>query len=458
MKNQFVKLACIAAALAILLTGCSLIAVDPVMQADEDMKALVKNYAATIATYDGGEITKFDVMSDFTNQYAYLYYIYSMYGYAMDDTQTLGILEGVVNAHMNTRAAALKAEELGIALTDEEIAECEEAAQTAYDEAYQEAYANAEGDTDEVKALNTDIALYSQGVTYDFYVNQQKWTLIVEKVEELVKADAPEITDAELESRLAIQAIEDESLYTNDPASFETDMTDPAIVPAWIPEGYRTVKHILLIPEGDELTAVREARTARTTAETALSDLSDELAALSEDADDSARTAEEIQADIDAKTAEIADLDAALQAAEAACLAAVQDSLDAVYAALDAGEDFDAVMAEYGEDPGMQSEPAMSRGYYVSETSTTWDVNFRDAAMALSAVGEYASEPVISSSGVHIVYYNSDVASGPVALEDIRDAYYEVALAETQDEYMAQRLAEWVSALNPQYAIEKFFD
>ena len=35
-------------------------------------------------------------------------------------------------------------------------------------------------------------------------------------------------------------------------------------------------------------------------------------------------------------------------------------------ARLAGGEDFMALMAEYGEDPGMQNEPTATRGYYVS--------------------------------------------------------------------------------------------
>ena len=34
-----------------------------------------------------------------------------------------------------------------------------------------------------------------------------------------------------------------------------------------------------------------------------------------------------------------------------------------VIAKLEAGEDFESLIAEYGEDPGMQNEPTMSRGY-----------------------------------------------------------------------------------------------
>ena len=65
MTKRFAKLACLFTALALMLTGCSLIKVDPIMQANEDMEALQKDYAQTIVTYDGGVITKGDIVADY---------------------------------------------------------------------------------------------------------------------------------------------------------------------------------------------------------------------------------------------------------------------------------------------------------------------------------------------------------------------------------------------------------
>lgn len=474
MRNRFVKLASIVTMLALTLTGCSLIAVDPVMQADEDMAALKEEYSVPVATYDGGEITKFDVTADYYNQYAYMYYIYSMYGYTMDESEAENILQNVVEAHMNTRASLLKAEELGITLTDEEIAECETAGQASYQEAYDSAYASAEGDTEEIKEKNTAYALYEQGQTLETFIQQEEWTRVVEKVETAVKAEIPEISEEDLETAYVAQVAEDQSTYENDLSTFETDMNDPDKLITWMPEGYRTVKHILVKVDDSVLTPVTDAYDALTSAQTNLDSLNAEMAAATapeatvapdateETAEETeaapARAVAEIQADIDAQAAEIATLEADLATKQAACIATVQDKLDEIYAKLDAGESFDDVMAAYGEDPGMQEDPAMTRGYLVSAASTTWDTHFRDAAMALETVGTYAAEPVISSSGVHIVYYNSDVTPGQVPLADIHDAYYDIALSDAQDAHMQEQLATWVKALNPVYQLDNFYN
>jgi parvulin-like peptidyl-prolyl isomerase len=476
MRNRFVKLASIVTMLALTLTGCSLIAVDPVMQADEDMATLVKEYSVPVVTYDGGEITKFNVTADYYNQYSYMYYIYSMYGYTLDESQAQDILKNVAEAHMNTRATLLKADEMGIALTDDEIAECESAGQTSYQEAYDTAYASAEGDTDELKQKATEYSLYEQGETLEEFVNQQKWTKIVDKVEEAVKTNVTEISDDDLQTAYTAKTAEDQSTYENDLSTFETDMNDPDKIITWMPEGYRTVKHILVKVDESVLTPVTDAYNALATAQSQLTGLQSELDSVNADADatvapDATAAATEvatvaptgtprpladIQADIDAKVAEIATLQTDLDAKKATCIASVQTKLDEIYAKLAAGEAFDDLMAEYGEDPGMQSDPAMTRGYYVSATSTTWDTHFRDGAMALASVGDYTLEPVISSSGVHIIYYNSDVPPGAVPLADIHDQFYTVALSDAQDTYMSEQLASWVAALNPVYTLDNF--
>lgn len=369
------------------------------------------------------------------------------------------ILQDIVESNMQTRAMLLHTDELGVSLTDEEKAQCLSDAEKAYQEAYDAAYEQAEGETEELKLLNTEYDLMSQGQTMEVFQNQQEWTLILDKMEEALGKDITDIPEDELEMILTEHAIEDEQTYSEDLASFEKDMMDADICITWMPMGYRTVKHILVTADKELVTAVTDARTALSDARDALAELENELEAAADDdaaEDEEARAASDIQADIDAKNAEIETLTSDVEAAEAECLASVQDKLDDIYAKLDAGEEFDAVMAEYGEDPGMQSEPAMSRGYYVSADSTTWDPNFRDAAMALENVGDYSETPVIGTSGVHIIYYNSDVVGGQAQLEDIYDEFFPVALQDKKEDHMDEVVDGWIDELNPKYSVDEF--
>lgn len=459
MRNGLFKLACIFTMLALVLTGCSLIEVDPVMQAAEDTEKLNNDYSKVIVKYDGGEITKGELIADYYTQYTYYAYMYSIYyGTSISESEAQALAQSVAQSYMNTTAVVNKAEELGIALTDDEIAECEEYAQTNYQESYDSAYASAEGETEELRVQNAEYSLAAQGISYDYYYRQQEWDIILTKMQEQVMAESPELTEEELELKLAEQALTDEQTYSEDRRSFETDMTDESVCITWMPEGYRTVKHILLIPSDEILEAYSDASSALTTANTELANLnSEKLEVKNGEAGEDARSEEEIQDDIDAKKAEIEVLEAEKEACEAACIADVQDRVDEIYARLDAGDSFEEVMAEYGEDPGMQEGVSMTRGYYVCASSEAWDYSFRNAAMDLENVGDYSEEPVVGSSGVHIIYYNSDVTPGAVAMDDIREEFTAMAQEEADNTYFNTRCSEWVSALNPKYNINNFF-
>ncbi len=68
-----------------------------------------------------------------------------------------------------------------------------------------------------------------------------------------------------------------------------------------------------------------------------------------------------------------------------------------IYKKVQAGEDFDALLKQYGEDPGMTSNP---KGYVVNESSNYVE-EFKDAALEMK-IGEYRL--VESDYGYHIMY------------------------------------------------------
>lgn len=456
MRHSFAKLMALLLALLLVLSGCNLIDVDQVAVIEEQRAEVEKELSTVLVEYDGGTITEFDVMASFYGNYSYIAQLYSSFGMSMDSGTVNDILQDVVDTEIQSRAIAKEFESRGLTLSktlDEIYAEADEAYQSNYDYVYE----NAEGDTDEVRAANTELSLYQQGYTKDYLREYFVSTYQTEAVEAAVREEISEVTDEELQAAYEEQVAADESTYTETPTKLDGTMTSTDALVCWMPEGYRTVKHVLVIPEDEVLQAVTDARKAVDTAQTELETLKTELDDVNDDEPEEGeevRTAEEIQADIDAKEAELADLEAAAKAAETACLESVKDRTDEIYAKLEAGEDFDAVMAEYGEDPGMQSEPSMTSGYYVSADSTQWDANFTAGAMLLSQVGDYSAEPVISTSGVHIIYYNSDVTPGAVPLEDIRDALYDQTLESMKSEHYQNELTSWVDALNPVYHLD----
>lgn len=87
-----------------------------------------------------------------------------------------------------------------------------------------------------------------------------------------------------------------------------------------------------------------------------------------------------------------------------------------------AGENFDALLEQYGEDPGMKegSQTLIQGGYLVFVGQGEYYKEFVDGAMALKKVGD-VSAPVKSTSGYHLIQYTSEVAAGPVAYESIKE-------------------------------------
>ena len=148
---------------------------------------------------------------------------------------------------------------------------------------------------------------------------------------------------------------------------------------------------------------------------------------------------------------------AALMALSACAFAEEEDlaaQLEAANARIEAGEDFDALIEEYGQDPGMQSGDSAENGYYVSADSTAWVQEFTDGAMSIPEIGG-VSDPVRSSYGIHIIKYVGDVASGATDFADVETTLRETLLSTLTEEAYSAALTEWVEAVHPEYYPER---
>lgn len=125
-----------------------------------------------------------------------------------------------------------------------------------------------------------------------------------------------------------------------------------------------------------------------------------------------------------------------------------------VQAKIDAGEDFDALVAEYGEDPGMESEPYIDTGYLVSEgTIDKYYEGFGAAAMALENIGD-VSAPVETEAGYHFIQYSSDASTEPLAFDDVKEAMKESMINEAKTEVYNEYIEKWTNETE----IVKYYD
>lgn len=452
MDRKLRKFAALLAVLCLTLTGCNLIGVDPLMQIDEDRAAVSDVYETVLAEYDGGTVTVADIIYDFNYQWSYYYQLYAMAGMELDEETVAMLRDSCVDAAVERAAQSAEAERRGIALTEEELAEAEQTARQLYDESYASLLSQATDADEDVRAARTEYELYASGQDYETILAYYTAEALNSKLREQEDAGITDPGEESIEQAYDQRVESDEANYADSPASFESAMTSGTLV-TWMPEGYRTVKHILVIPDESVLTPYQEAKSELDSMQTELDSLNEQLLAATDDDPAEGEEAADpaaLETQIAAQEAAIAAAEEALQPLADACLADVQDTLDEIQSRLDAGEDFQTLIDEYGEDPGMQNEPTATVGYYVSADSTTWDTAFRDAAMLLSNVGD-VSEPVLSMSGVHIIRYESDVTPGPVPLDDVRDQLFDEALTAAREEHYDALLDEWVAAINPVY-------
>ena len=452
MDRKLRKFAALLAVLCLTLTGCNLIGVDPLMQIAEDRAAVSDVYETVLAEYDGGTVTVADIIYDFNYQWSYYYQLYAMAGMELDEETVAMLRDSCVDAAVERAAQSAEAERRGIALTEEELAEAEQTARQLYDESYASLLSQATDADEDVRAARTEYELYASGQDYETILAYYTAEALNSKLREQEDAGITDPGEESIEQAYDQRVESDEANYADSPASFESAMTSGTLV-TWMPEGYRTVKHILVIPDESVLTPYQEAKSELDSMQTELDSLNEQLLAATDDDPAEGEEAADpaaLETQIAAQEAAIAAAEEALQPLADACLADVQDTLDEIQSRLDAGEDFQTLIDEYGEDPGMQNEPTATVGYYVSADSTTWDTAFRDAAMLLSNVGD-VSEPVLSMSGVHIIRYESDVTPGPVPLDDVRDQLFDEALTAAREEHYGALLDEWVAAIHPVY-------
>jgi len=462
MNARFARLIGLMLTMALLLSGCNLIEIDAKMQAEEDIAKLDKAYSAVVASYNGGEITANEAMTLFNNTYNEMYYMYQYYfGMEMGADQVHELMDSSLSDMVRLEVTAAHFDQ-NHTLSDEELAQVETDAQAAYDEAYASLYEIAAGKDEEAKHHNTLVLLKEIGMDAETNYANTLLSAKAAKMEQLLMDEVAELSDEELAAVYEARVLADEESYSANDGSFESAMMDAEPGVCWMPEGYRTVKHILVIPDDALMTAYSDAEFALESQRNTLEGLEAELASVQDNDVETAenggllRSEAEIQADIEACAAMESQLAAELESTKQACLDSVKGRTDEIYARLNAGEDFEAVMAEYGEDPGMQNEPTKTAGYYVSAASVNWEQNFTNGAMALEKVGDYSAEPVLSGSGVHIIYYASDVTPGAVPLDEVRDALYADALEEAKFNHCDSVAAQWIDEAAPSYDVEAF--
>lgn len=330
----------------------------------------------------------------------YMQSIYGTYDVSTDEAYR-AFQDMVFDSIINSMLPIYVAKQAGVTLTAEEEAEVQESLQQEIDSLYESYAGDVDAsitDEDEKRAEEEKLLLAdlkANGLTYDKYIKSIEDSLrdeaIANKYIESLLAEVT-VTDDDVQAYYDEQLAYYQERYEEDPANYFDDYS------SFLNGGSQP----LVVPEGYNY-------------------YKHILVLDAEEGEDK---------DVDAIVAEI-------------------------YAKIEAGEDFDALIEKYGEDPGMQNEPYKTEGYILSEANASdYYEEFSAAALALENEGDITPEAVQSSKGKHIIKKCGPVEAKTVTLDEVKDTIREQVETERKNDLYQEYLAKWKEEVK----IVKYYD
>ena len=296
------------------------------------------------------------------------------YGQAQLISSDTAYDEAIEYMIVNQLVPEARAAELGLdQFTDAELAEINAEAAEYYEQQL-DAYVEGMGanlSDSEKESFREELRAYwnEMGTTVESAQETHRFNKVKARLLETMDV---EISDEEIAQVYEEQVQKDEDFFKDNILAYEY-FTEYLNSDVWyVPEGYRGVLQILLY------------------ADEALCDAYEDAVSAGEGVEEAAQ----------------------------AIIASKQSAIDAIYARLDAGEDFVSVMLDYTQDPGMDDDRIAS-GYPVHVKSTVWGKEFATGAFSeeMQQVGD-VSQPIASKYGVHILYYLRDIPGGRIAMDE----------------------------------------
>ena len=300
--------------------------------------------------------------------------------------------------------------------------------------------------------LETEVA-ETYGYNREYFVSSRTSSKKDEKLRAIIYEDEDiKVDDKDVESEFKDRTAQQKATYDQTPTRYASDVRSNNPI-YYIPEGYRGIKHILIqisTENQDKIKALEsemdEIQDAIDEAQNAINAFNEEKESENADAADHTEEIAGYQSTIDEKTAELTAKQAELDTLKESAFAEIKEAADAALQRAQAGEDFDALVEELGQDPGMKNEPDKSRGYLVCEGLTLYETPFQEAAMALEKAGDISSELVKTNYGYHVLQYAGDIASGEQELtEEIKTSISDDLLKNKQDAAYEAAVTKWVS-------------
>ena len=445
------RILCICMALVLAL-GCACALAEEDLQAQLDaanariaeLEEQVDTYypfyiAQIVARFGDNIIWLEDVQGEYDAVAAqYEAYGMSLAAYGLEDV----VKRNIVDSLVQNAVLFAKAQELGLDQFDEETeasleAEAQSLLEQYIDYYIQNVYPDAEEVTDEMRA-EANAYWTANAMDADGLKQSLRESAVLDAVTEYITKDV-EVTEEDIQAAYEALVEQNKANYAED-RTYNSDRGSGVAI-AWNPEGYRAVKHVLIMFSDEQAQVYSELQSQ-------LNNLNSERAAIENPSEDDEeteqRTLAEVDADIAACALEIEQLYSLLL-----------PTAEEVIAAFEGGADFDELIEQYNADPGMQNEPTASQGYAVAENSTYWEQPFTDGAMSIANIGEI-SAPIYGSNGIHIIYYLADIEPGEVGLEAIRESVTQDAEEQKLQSTYDDQVAAWIEEAGVEYHYESF--
>lgn len=424
--------------LAFSMIGCSL---NSKQKLDLNKTALVVN---------GEEIPLRYVALMYITAYSQYEYYSQYYGFDLAAESTIELIQdNAVDEIVYMNVISAKAPEYGVSLSDEDNAAIQDELQGYIDSADEQIAADAQEKytADSSKTVEEYTAelkadyISEFGVSYDEYFEYLKDYLTKQKLADLVQAamqERIEVTDDKVTEWYTAKLEEQKKAYMDDPGSFkvdaETALTESGTPITYVPENYIRVKNLLIKPDED----LSEDYTT----------LSDRITNISVEIGDLIAYDEIYYAErIATLKLELTNLKTEADKLLNEWLETAKSKADEALAKAQAGEDFDALIAEYGADDGMTVDPAKTEGYVLGEarcSTSDYIQVFKKAALELQNVGDI-SGLVPSENGWHIIKLVYKYTPGVVPMATIKDAIIKAVQTERISTQFSEATDDWIS-------------
>lgn len=124
-------------------------------------------------------------------------------------------------------------------------------------------------------------------------------------------------------------------------------------------------------------------------------------------------------------------------------LAKIRARAEECFAKLEAGEDYEKLLDQYGDDPGMKSDSENRKtGYILYEGDEGYDKAFMDAAFALEKPGD-TTALVPSAFGYYIIRLNEITTEKTLSLEECRDNIQTYIKNEMSQNAYGDKIQQW---------------